>query len=71
MFSRAKKAATPKALPVRRWHAWQWQTETFDGSPLVVTRNWPQEQVARRSIMRVRQAERATGAKGLVSADWR
>jgi hypothetical protein len=41
-----KKAAIPKALPVRRWHSRQWQSETFVGSPLQRIRSWPQEQLA-------------------------
>jgi hypothetical protein len=34
-----KKAAIPKALPVRRWHSRQWQSETFAGSPSQRIRN--------------------------------
>jgi hypothetical protein len=36
------------ALPVRRWHAWQWQIDTANGSAVVVTRSWPQWQLASR-----------------------
>jgi hypothetical protein len=32
----------PKALPVRRWHDRQWQTETRTGSPLHTAFSPPQ-----------------------------
>jgi hypothetical protein len=46
-----KNAAIPKALPVRRWHSRQWQSETFAGSPSQRIRNCPQEQLAVLVIM--------------------
>ena len=38
----------PNALPVRRWHARQWQMETSKGSPCAVRRSCPQLQAASR-----------------------
>src|SRR3954468_11875643 len=32
-FSAGKRACTPKALPVRFWHALQWHMDTRTGSP--------------------------------------
>jgi hypothetical protein len=36
----------PKAPPVRRWQARQWQIEMRSGSPSTVTRSWSQLQAA-------------------------
>jgi hypothetical protein len=36
------------ALPVRRWQARQWQTETRTGSPSTSARSWPQLHTASR-----------------------
>src|SRR5690348_2130119 len=41
----------PKALPVRRWQAWQWHIEIRTGSPSAATRSWPQLQAASRVTM--------------------
>ena len=48
--ARGNRACTPNALPVRRWHARQWQTEMRTGSPVVVTCSWPQLQHAERTF---------------------
>src|SRR5436190_9149416 len=45
------RACMPKALPVRRWQAWQWHIEIRTGSPSAVTRSWPQLQAASRVRM--------------------
>lgn len=42
----ARKARLNSALPVRRWQARQWHTETRIWSPSAVARSWPQLQVA-------------------------
>jgi len=34
-----KPACRPKALPVRRWQAWQWHIVTSKGSPSTLTRS--------------------------------
>jgi hypothetical protein len=44
--SAGKRAWAPKTLPVRRWQARQWQTETRTGSAVVTAESWPQEQEA-------------------------
>jgi hypothetical protein len=43
------RAWAPKTLPVRRWHARQWQTDTRTGSAEVIAESWPQEQEAVRT----------------------
>jgi hypothetical protein len=40
------RACTPKTLPVLRWQARQWQTETRSGSAEVVAESRPQQQEA-------------------------
>src|SRR5665213_1187298 len=40
------RAWAPKTLPVRRWQARQWQTETRMGSVEVTAESWPHEQEA-------------------------
>src|SRR4051812_49029842 len=42
------RAWAAKALPVRRWQARQWQTETRTGSPSQLARTAPQRHSARR-----------------------
>jgi hypothetical protein len=44
----ANAANAANTLPVRRWHAKQWQTPTPKGSPRTSMLNWPQEHDARR-----------------------
>ena len=44
--SRGHLAWTENALPVRRWQARQWQTETRTGSPSTSARSWPQLHLA-------------------------
>src|SRR5438046_10768392 len=46
-----KRAWTPKTLPVRRWHAKQWQTETRIGSTAVTTVSCPQLHDAVRTVI--------------------
>ena len=41
---------TPNGLPERRWQARQLQATANSGSPSVVTRSWPQAQVAQCSV---------------------
>jgi hypothetical protein len=41
-----KRAWAPNTLPVRRWQARQWQTETRTGSAEVTAESWPHEQEA-------------------------
>src|SRR5262245_33907125 len=41
-WSAAKPACIPKALPVRRWQARQWQIETANGSPFTSSVSCPQ-----------------------------
>jgi len=43
------RAWAPKTLPVLRWQARQWQTETRSGSAEVIAESWPQEQEAVRT----------------------
>ena len=40
------RAWAAKTLPVLRWQARQWQTETRTGSTEVIAESWPQEQEA-------------------------
>ena len=49
--ARSKRACTPKALPVLRWHAWQWQTDTQAGAQETWARSCPQLQDAIRNVM--------------------
>ncbi len=58
--SRGKKAATPKALPVRFWQSVQWQTEIRTGSPAQARVSFPQEQaeVLKRAVPLVRPGGR-------------
>ena len=50
--SAAQRACWPKGLPVRRWQAVQWQSETRIGSPSQVIASLPQLHSARRVVMR-------------------
>jgi hypothetical protein len=47
----SKKAATPKGLPVRRWHSKQWQSETLMGSAVQLIWSWRQAQLATRFVI--------------------
>ena len=47
----ANRACAPKTLPVRRWQARQWQTETRTGSPVTSALSRPQLQEAIRVLM--------------------
>src|SRR5437763_7927366 len=58
--SSGNRACMPKALPVRRWQAWQWHIEIRTGSPSAATRSWPQLQAASRVSM----------ARSLPAARW-
>src|SRR5690606_39025792 len=51
IWSRPNRACAPKTLPVRRWQARQWHTETRIGSPSHERRNRPQLQLAWRVVM--------------------
>ena len=44
-----KRAWAPKTLPVLRWQARQWQTETRSGSAEAIADSWPQGQEAVRT----------------------
>src|SRR5438046_1009692 len=44
--ARGKRALALNTLPVRFWHARQWQIETRTGSPSHATESWRQAQVA-------------------------
>jgi hypothetical protein len=50
-LSSEKKAVTPNAEPVRRWHAWHAQLETYSGSPSSRMVSFPQLQLASRTAM--------------------
>src|SRR5690348_1472350 len=58
--SAVNPACRPKALPVRRWQARQWHTETTNGSPVTLTRSCPQWHAASRLLMGAK-ASRAAG----------
>src|SRR6185369_11401634 len=46
--SRGNRACAPNTLPVRRWHARQWHTDTRTGSPTTCACNCPQLHAATR-----------------------
>jgi hypothetical protein len=50
-FVTRNRAWVPNTLPVRCWHAKQWQMDTRTGSPVHVRRNWLQAQAAMRFVM--------------------
>jgi hypothetical protein len=51
-WSRGNRAWVANTLPVRRWHARQWQIEIRTGSPSVVSESCPQLQAACRVVMK-------------------
>jgi hypothetical protein len=50
-WSAGQRACAEKALPVRFWHARQWQTDTRTGSPVTLTLSCPQRQEAVRFVI--------------------
>jgi hypothetical protein len=71
--SLGKRACEAKMLPVRFWHARQWQMEMRTGSPSQVRRSCPQLHDAVRPVMRpilkrARPERKAITANGRIEA---